>query len=369
MGVAMRKHYLDNVRWVTVLAVVLYHVIYMYNGQGIPGVLGKITDAEVQYWDIFQYIVYPWIMPVLFMVSGICSRIYLDSHTHREFLKSRTDRLLVPSTIGLFAFQFIQGYVNTALSGILYNPEIPPVFRIAIFIMSGIGVLWYIQLLWVFSVLLILIRKIEKDRLYNVCKKSGLAVLIALFVPVYGCALILNTPIMVVYRVGLYLAVFLIGYFVLSHDEVIEVLKKYFFLFLAAALATTVAFCTKYFGTVYSDAPVNRSLLYVADAYFTSLAIIGGFARFFDFSTPFTRWMSSRSFGLYVFHYLGISAFAVYVANSGVLPAWAVYVLSLVSGLASGYGLYAVISRIPFYRWAVLGIRGCDIMKRKEIKQ
>ena len=28
----MRRHYLDNLRWATVLLVVLYHVIYMYNG-------------------------------------------------------------------------------------------------------------------------------------------------------------------------------------------------------------------------------------------------------------------------------------------------------------------------------------------------
>lgn len=354
----MRKHYLDNVRWMTVVVVVIYHVIYMYNGQGIAGVLGKITDADVQYWDVYQYMVYPWIMPVLFMVSGICSRIYLENHTSKEFLKSRTDKLLVPSTIGLFAFQFIQGYVNTALSGILHAPDIPLPARAAICIASGIGVLWYIQLLWVYCLLLVLIRKIEKDRLYSRCAKAGLPVLVALFVPVFGCAQVLNTPMIVVYRVGFYLSVFLVGYFVLSHDEVIEVLKRYFFLFLAVALATGVAFCVKYFGTVYSDKPVNRSLLYLANAYSASLAIIGGCARYMDFSTPFTSWMSRNSFGLYVFHYLGISAFAVFVASRGVLPAWSVYVLSLVCAFAGGYGLYAVISRIPGYRWAVLGIRG-----------
>ena len=27
----MRKHYLDNIRWATVLLVVLYHAIFMYN--------------------------------------------------------------------------------------------------------------------------------------------------------------------------------------------------------------------------------------------------------------------------------------------------------------------------------------------------
>ena len=35
----MRKHYLDNIRWITVVIVVIYHVFYMYNAEGIPGVL------------------------------------------------------------------------------------------------------------------------------------------------------------------------------------------------------------------------------------------------------------------------------------------------------------------------------------------
>ena len=61
-GIIVRKYYLDNIRWITVVIVVLYHVIYMYNAEGIPGVCGKITDLEVQYFDVFQYIVYPWFM-------------------------------------------------------------------------------------------------------------------------------------------------------------------------------------------------------------------------------------------------------------------------------------------------------------------
>jgi hypothetical protein len=31
--------------------------------------------------------------------------------------------------------------------------------------------------------------------------------------------------------------------------------------------------------------------------------------------------------------------------------------LSLVAGFVFGYALYEVISRIPFFRWAVLGIK------------
>ena len=107
----------------------------------------------------------------------------------------------------------------------------------------------------------------------------------------------------------------------------------------------------------YADKPANVGPLYVACSYFGSLAMIAGFAKFGDVSNGFTMWMNKRSFGLYVFHYLGISSMALIFAKPGLLPAPLCYIISLIAGFAFGYGLYEIISRIPFYRWAVLGIK------------
>ncbi|MBE5923318.1 MAG: acyltransferase [Lachnospiraceae bacterium] len=353
----MRKHYLDNIRWFTVVLVVIYHVFYMYNAEGIVGVVGKITSLDVQYYDVYQYIVYPWFMPILFMVSGISSKLYLDNHTNKEFIKSRTSKLLVPVTIGLFAFQFIQGYVNASISGVINSDELPPVGKVIGTILSGIGVLWYIQLLWIFSLLLIVVKKIEKGALLNIGRKVNFPVLIALFVPAFLMAQILNTPLIVVYRFGYYFFVFLLGYYVLSHDEVIEVLKKWSLLLLAVSVVLCIWFCIKYFGDNYADKPVNRSVLFLSYSYFMCLALIGCFAKYFDFANAFTKWMSTRSFGLYVFHYLGISAVGLYLAKPGLVSAPLAYMLSLIAGFGGGYILYEIISRIPGYRWMVLGMK------------
>ena len=94
----MRKHYLDNIRWITVVIVVIYHVFYMYNSEGILGGLGKITNLNVQYYDIFMYLVYPWFMPVLFLVAGISSRIFLESHSDKEFIRSLVLFVLLKSS-------------------------------------------------------------------------------------------------------------------------------------------------------------------------------------------------------------------------------------------------------------------------------
>lgn len=71
----MRRHYLDNIRWITVGLVVLYHVIFMYNGVVTAGVIGPFW--EVQYQDAVQYLLHPWFMVLLFLVSGMCARYYL----------------------------------------------------------------------------------------------------------------------------------------------------------------------------------------------------------------------------------------------------------------------------------------------------
>ena len=354
----MRKHYLDNIRWVTVVLVVIYHVFYMYNGEGVLGGLGKITSLNIQYYDLFMNIVYPWLMPILFIVSGIASRLYLEKHTDREFIRSRTLKLLVPSTIGLFVFQFVQGYISMSLSNAFETlKEVPSFIKYLIMTLSGSGVLWYCHMVWLFSVMLILIRKAEKDRGWKLCSKVNLWVLLLLTPVIWLSSHSGNVPVVTVYRFGLYSMMFFLGYFIFSHDEVIEMLKKYFVLFLSLALVLCVAFCIYSFPKNYADAPINLSILFIAYGWMGCLSILGGFAKYFDFENKFTQWMNRHSFGLYVFHYLGISAVALYLARPGLLNPVLVYVISLIAGFASGYVLWEIISRLPFFRWAVLGTK------------
>ncbi len=358
----MRKSYLDNIRWITIVLVVIYHVFYMYNAEGILGGLGKITDLSVQYYDVFQYFVYPWFMPVLFIASGISSRLYLEKHTDREFAGSRTRKLLVPSTIGLFAFQFIQGYVSMSLSGAFEDlavAGVPKPVTFLIMAVSGSGVLWFIQLLWIYSMILLLVRKLEKGRLLRTGAKTPVWLILFFYFPVWGAAQILNTPVVSVYRIAFYFVFFLLGYYIFSNDGVMDRLKRYAVPMIIAGTVLCLIFSARYFGqgANFADKPVNRGALFAACAYFGSLAMLSGMARFGDRSSRFTMWMSRKSFGLYVFHYLGISSVALWIAKPEILPAGVCYLLSLTAGFAFGFGLYEIISRIPFFRWAVLGIK------------
>ena len=87
------------------------------------------------------------------------------------------------------------------------------------------------------------------------------------------------------------------------------------------------------------------------------MAILGGMAKYGDFENAFTKFMSKKSFGLYVFHYLGISMVAILLVKPGYISAVPAYILSTAAAFALAYILYEIISRIPVYRWMVLGIK------------
>ena len=220
-----RKIYLDHIRWITVVIVVIYHVIYMFNGVQPFGVIGAFHEHQLQ--DAFQYLVYPWFMALLFVVSGMSARYYLNGHTTKDYVRDKTRKLLVPSTIGLFVFHWILGYYNMKIGGGLdHMAAVPAPVLYVIMAVSGIGVLWYIQMLWIFSMLLLPVRKIEKDRLWKLGAKTPVWLLLLMTAAVYGCAQILNTPVITVYRFGIYGFSFFVGYFVCSHDEVVERLSR-----------------------------------------------------------------------------------------------------------------------------------------------
>ena len=352
----MRKHYLDNIRWSSVVLVVIYHVLYMFNAENIPGVAGAFHPT--QYQDTIAYLLYPWFMVLLFIVSGMSAKYYLDTHSGKEFLRSRTVKLLVPSSIGLLVFQWIQGYFNMSLSGVFDSiSEMPVFFLYPIMVLSGIGVLWYIQLLWVFSLVLLLLRKIEKGRLSALCGKIPCSpILLALLgVLVWGAAQILNTPIITVYRFGIYGFTFLLGYYLFTREDVTDQLMKYFPLWATGAVVLGISYVVIYFGENYAVSPCVNCPLAVAYLWCMCLAVLGGMKRFYNRSSPFAGFMTKKSWGLYIFHYLPISICGLYLKRTA-LPPVLIYLITAIAAFAGAFLLYETISRIPVIRWCVLGI-------------
>lgn len=361
-----RKYYIDHIRSFTILLVVIYHVIYIFNSVIRDGVIGPVTDFHGQ--DVVQYLLYPWFMMILFLISGICSKYYLDRHTDKEYRRARTRKLLIPSTLGLLVIGWMQGYFNMAISHAFEQMDlsaIPKVVLYLIMCVSGIGVLWTIQVMWILSMVLLLIRKLEKGRLsgwmehwLDQCNNEMLLlILVLLVIPAWGCAQILNTPVIAVYRFGIYGFAFLLGYYVFSWEKVTDCLARFCIPLIIVAAALGIAYTWHDWGQNYAVAPSVDSPLAISYGYIMCLAIPGGMKRWCNRKSEAGDRLASKSFGLYIFHYLPLSACAYFLYKYTELPGVVLYLLTAIAAFGGALLLYEIFSRIPVLRFFVLGIK------------
>ena len=360
----MRKHWIDNLRWVTVLLVLFYHVIYFYNNKGVFGGIGGFGDGP-QYQDVVMYLLYPWFMPLLFILAGISARYALEKRSAREWFKSRTRKLLVPSTIGLFFLGVIIGWVNTLSGpGAESIAGLPGPVKYIIWSVSGTGPLWFIQDLWLLSLVLLIVRKIDsKGKFMELCGRSGMGILIFMGILFWlGHQTLIMEPdptgingLWNLYKPVFYLIPFLMGYFVFSHNRIQEIVGRAWIPLMVCALVSGVILTVIGFGQdntlpKYLSSPLNN--IY---GWLMCLAMMGWFKSLFDRTGIFASYMTRSSYGIYIVHYLVIATIGYFLKAKTHMPPVCIYTLLTIAVFILSPLLYELLKRIPFIRWCVLG--------------
>ena len=366
----MRKHWVDNLRWVTVLLVLLYHVVYFFNNKGVFGGIGGFGEYPQcpQYQDVVMYILYPWFMSLLFILAGISARYALQRQETGKWFAARTRKLLVPGTIGLFVFHWMVGYFNTVVAqrqGVFEG--VPAVGRYFIMAFSGIGPLWFVQTLWLLCLVLLLVRALDSgDRFWSLCGKANLPVVILMGVLFWaGTLTLISNPrpesadgLYNLYKPLFYLIPFLMGYFVFSHEEVQGLLARRWIVLLVCAAALGIALVVTTFGQDNTSPQYLSSPLNCVYGWMACLALMGWFAARFDRTGAFAGYMTRSSFGIYVVHYLVIASFGYMMKMYTTLPPVAMYAILTVAVFTLSPLIYELLHRIPFIRWCVFGEKG-----------
>lgn len=377
----MRKHWIDNLRWVTVLLVLLYHVVYFYNNKGVFGGVGGFGDGP-QYQDVLMYILYPWFMPLLFLLAGISARYSLERHSAKAWFKSRTRKLLVPATIGLFVFQWMTGYFNTLVARQTELASLKQPALYFLWVISGTGPLWFIQDLWLFSLLLLLIRKITPSsnnlthkegstppfRGAGGCRSESLNKFLIVLILLLGIFFWLGEQTLIcnprpesadglynLYKPLFYLIPFLMGYFIFSRDEVQETVKKFWIPLMAGAVASGIALIVTTWGENNTTPEYLGSPLNCLYGWLMCLAMMGWFNAKFDCTNAFSGYMTRSSFGIYIVHYLIIASIGSMMFYYTKLPPVAMYIILTIAVFTLSPLLYEGLRRIPFIRWCVFG--------------
>ena len=399
----MRSHYLDNIRWVTVLLVMFFHVFYYFNAYCMGSGIGGFSDYQPQ--DAVLYLLYPWLMPLLFVVAGMSSRYALQRKSAGEYLRTRTRKLLVPATLGLFVFQWMAGYFGMQTMNFRFHADMgagqPWWVMYIMWAVCGGGGLWFIQLLWLFSLITIvapLLIPLRRGRVskspstletnpFPSLRREGRGGSRGSWIAAFGLLLFgallylsdqtvmdgensMQDPAMLynVYRPLYYLTAYLFGYFFFVRKEVQGLLMRLRWMIIPAALACGIWLTITTFGQdAYSPAYI-RSVGNNLYAWLAILAMFAAFRTWFNhdvsqLSTPaaakICTFFRDASYGLYIMQFFVYMSIGYLLRAYTALPPWAMYILLFLAMFTLTPALYLLIARIPVLRYCVLGMKNC----------
>jgi peptidoglycan/LPS O-acetylase OafA/YrhL len=153
-----RRYDLDWLRVLAILAVFIFHSSRFFDLDDWH-VKNATTYLGVQIWIAFLA---HWMMPLIFVISGMSTFYALGTRNAGRFVKDRTLRLLVPLVVGIFTHIMLQVYLERVSHGQFsgsFFAFIPHYFD-GMYAFGGnfawMGLhLWYLEILFVFSLLLL----------------------------------------------------------------------------------------------------------------------------------------------------------------------------------------------------------------------
>jgi glucan biosynthesis protein C len=110
-----RLYYLDWLRVILIFGVFLYHAVHPFD----TAVDWHIKNAEQSdAVTAFLLLVYPWGIPLFFLVAGAGSKFALRRRSNWQYIRERVTRLLIPFIVGSILLTPLQEYLDALHKGI-----------------------------------------------------------------------------------------------------------------------------------------------------------------------------------------------------------------------------------------------------------
>jgi surface polysaccharide O-acyltransferase-like enzyme len=154
-----RIHWLDNLRTITILLVVLYHVGGVYEAAGLWASFWIVDDPNTIRWVGIVGIIFDvMVMPLMFFISGYLTHPSLESKSGLGFVKGKIKRLMVPWAIAVFTLIPLYKFI------FLYSRGLPQEHWSTYFHITNANSqnwLWFLPVLFSFDMLYLLLSKIN----------------------------------------------------------------------------------------------------------------------------------------------------------------------------------------------------------------
>jgi glucan biosynthesis protein C len=149
-----RRYDFDWLRVLLILTVLFYHSLKFFDME-YWHIKNAATYMGVQ---IFLVFLTRWMMPAIFIISGVATFYALGKRGAGRFIKDRSLRLLVPLLVGIFTHVILQGYLEE-INHNQYSGSFWQFYAERFNGLNGLGGnfnwvgnhLWYLEMLFVFS--------------------------------------------------------------------------------------------------------------------------------------------------------------------------------------------------------------------------
>ena len=295
-----RINSIDNLRWMTVSLLILYHAAMAYNTWGEANYIFFEKSRPL---SAFISFVSPWFMPLMFMLAGASSYFSLQKRSMREFITERAKRLGIPFVFGLTVINPVMSYTadvthNGYKGGYLAHYGI---YFSRFTDLSGydggftLGHLWFIAVLLIISLLACAFIR-AAGQITASKKKAAVfgTVLFACAAAAFGIDILGK-------KVITYFCVYLLGYYFVSSVSFVEKLSHGKWIFTAAFLVFSTANVALF---LYIDGfeTLNSVCNHLAfAAAMPALLCLGHDCL--DFSNSFTKKNTAISYVFYIIHF------------------------------------------------------------------
>lgn len=350
----MRKHFIDNLRWIVILLLIPYHAAQSFNTWGELNYICFQPNRLISSLIVFLS---PYYMPIMFLLAGMSTGYGLKKRTYGQFVAERIKRLLIPFAFGTLVFCPILAYLgdknNFHYSGNFW--EHYKVFFTKWTDLAGfdggfnVGQYWFLYFLFVISLaavgIIALVRLLTKRRQ----RKGNLPF------PVV-CLFVIPLPFLYnLLSVGgksfaEYLYIFLLGYYVLSDDRMIEKAEKYRYISLTVGLIASILNVYMFIWSGKDFGLVNTIVKALAE-WFMILALIGIGKKNLNFTGKIPDYLSKRSIIFFSLHFVWIVLFQMWGSNWVGNQVLLLYFLPILLSYIVTFACTEIVYRIPGLRF------------------
>lgn len=109
-----RLYYIDWLRVLLILGVFLFHAVHPFDAVDWHI---KNDEQSIALSAIMLVLLYPWGLPLFFLIAGAGSKFALRKRTGRQYINERVWRLLIPFIVGSILLTPFQKYLEVLNKG------------------------------------------------------------------------------------------------------------------------------------------------------------------------------------------------------------------------------------------------------------